>query len=475
MKTSFSYRRCSAIFLIVAALSFLAVSCSKENPGIVPGESDQNELYAFYFLKSSNPSLTEDCYPYKAGTTFYLTVTEGALVQSLKAVWSAPEGATVKINGVEYESGVSLVNYTNTANVTVTSKSGKPKEYKILVQQGIPALDKLLYAFMYKYSIPGISYAVTLDEEIVYNKGLGFAITEDGTRTTPEHLFRLASISKQFTTLCIMKLVENGKLTLENRVFGSGGVLESEFTNVSALAATVTVKHLLQHTSGWQSNPDPMFTSSFNGQTLDQRISYVLSSPQVTPGTTFSYFNMGFGILGKVIEKITGKGYEVFLKEVLSEAGISDIHIGGDRSGRRSNEVVYYSQSGTNGYGNDMQVIAAAGGVIASTPEMMKLLFHIDGRSKVPDIITSQTRATMLTECDVYNRYALGWRLNHSYFPGSYYHGGNLAGTATMWVMGGSGLNCVILCNSRSYIDSFDDELYGLIRDVISFASYATW
>ncbi|NCB98864.1 MAG: class A beta-lactamase-related serine hydrolase, partial [Bacteroidia bacterium] len=197
---------------------------------------------------------------------------------------------------------------------------------------------------------------------------------------------------------------------------------------------------------------------------------------QVEPGTTFSYYNMGFGMLGKIIEKVTGKDYETYLKEVLATAGITDIHVGGDRSQRRTNEVVYYSQDGTNGYGNDMGVIKAAGGVIASTEEMMKMLFHIDGLPSVPDIISPSTRAEMLTPSPVYNRYGLGWRMNHSYYPGAYYHGGNLAGTATMWVMGSTGnINCIILCNSRSYISTFDDELYGLMKDVINLASNTTW
>jgi CubicO group peptidase (beta-lactamase class C family) len=177
---------------------------------------------------------------------------------------------------------------------------------------------------------------------------------------------------------------------------------------------------------------------------------------------------MGFGVLGKVIEKITGKNYEVYLKEILATAGVTDVYVGGDKSQRRANEVVYYSQDGTNGYGNEMQVIAAAGGIIASTEEMMKLLFHIDGFTKVPDIISPQTRSIMLTPSAANSHYALGWMCNHTYFPGDYYHTGNLAGTATMWVMGSNGINCIVLCNSRSYITGFDDELYGLLRDILN-------
>jgi CubicO group peptidase (beta-lactamase class C family) len=459
--------------LTIAFLSLYVISCTKEEIFVVPGKSDYNDLSGFTFKRSDNANFTEDCVPHIAGTTFYITVPEGANLTSLKPTITASPKATVHINGTLVPATPGNYDFTNTAKVVVTSESGKTKEYKLLVQQGRRNLDLMVYSFMTKYSIPGMSVAVSKGEQIVYKTGLGFAIVEEGVRTKPNHLFRLASVSKQFTTMCIMKLMEQGKLSVEDRVFGAGGILAAEFPIVSSRAATVTVRHLLEHTSGWTSNPDPMFTSSFKGQTLDQRIGYVLTSDQSIPGTAYSYFNMGFGILGKIIEKLSGKNYDVFLKEVMALAGITDVHVGGDRLQKRANEVVYYSQDGTNGYGNEMPVIAAAGGVIASTEEMLKLIFHIDGKTTIPDIISPSTRTLMLTPSAAYNRYALGWRMNHTYYPNSWYHGGNLAGTATIWVMGPE-YSAVILCNSRSYISGFDDELYGLIKDVLAFAA-ATW
>ena len=212
-----------------------------------------------------------------------------------------------------------------------------------------------------------------------------------------------------------------------------------------------------------------MFTSSFNGQSLTDRIKYVLKSPQAEPGIKFSYYNMGYGILDKVIEKTSGKKYEVFLKEVLAEAGITDIHVGKDRAGKRTNEVVYYSQDGNNGYANPMEVIEAAGGIIASTEQLLKLQYYIDGRSNIPDILTPEIRTLMLTKSGS-NTYALGWRMNHRLFPTSWYHGGNLAGTATFWVMGPE-YNCVILCNSRSYLPGFDDEFYYISEKLLTHAA----
>jgi len=459
--------------LTIAFLSLYVISCSKEEIIIIPGKSDYNDLTGFTFKRSDNANFTEDCVPHIAGTTFYITVPEGANITLLKPTITASPKATVHINGTLVPATPGSYDFTNTAKVVVTSESGRTKEYKLLVQPGRRSLDLMVYSFMTKYSIPGISIAVSKGEQVVYKSGLGFAIVEEGVRTKPNHLFRLASVSKQFTTMCIMKLLEQGKLTVEDRVFGNGGILAAEFPIVSDRAATVTVRNLLEHNSGWTSNPDPMFTSSFKGQTLDQRISYVLTSSQTIPGTTYSYFNMGFGILGKIIEKLSGKDYEVFLREVMAQAGITEVHVGGDRSQKRPNEVVYYSQGGTNGYGNEMPVIAAAGGVIASTEEMLKLIFHIDGKTTIPDIISPSTRSLMLTPSVAYNRYALGWRTNHTYYPNSWYHGGNLAGTATIWVMGPE-YSAVILCNSRSYISGFDDELYGLIKDVLASAA-ATW
>jgi CubicO group peptidase (beta-lactamase class C family) len=458
-----------AIFVLL-----LLVSCTKEERP--PVNSDSNFISSISFSKSENSILTVEAFGIIAGKTIYFSLPEGVALTSLKPRFAISSGATASYNGKAIESGKSPIDFTETVTLRVTSQSGKSSDYKVLVQNGRLNFDEMLYSFMRKYSIPGISYAITKDEEIVYKQGLGFAITESDTRTTTNHLYRLASVSKQFTSLCIMKLMEQGKLSLDQKVFGSSGILASQFTNVTPNAAKVTVKHLLQHTSGWKSDPDPMFTSSFSGQTLSQRIEYVLNSPQIEPGTSYNYFNMGFGILGRVIETVSGKSYETFLKEVLSEAGVSDIHVGGDRAHRRANEVVYYSQGGTNGYGNPMEIIAAAGGVIASVEEMMKLMFHIDGRSKVEDIILPSTRSVMLTPSTAYNRYALGWRCNHSsLFSGSWYHSGNLAGTAAMWVMGGDGINCVVLCNSRSYIDGFDDEMYVMLNTLLRMASSTSW
>ncbi|MCW5913968.1 MAG: beta-lactamase family protein [Chitinophagaceae bacterium] len=455
------------IYLLGILISLLILSCKKEvvEPPVLTG----NSLISLTATKTDNPVFSEDAFVYIKNDKAYITLPQNANLSNVVLHFQISEGATLSLNGTVINNLNGSFDLTNTVKAEIKSGAGVVNTYYILAQPGIAKYDAMLYKFMEKYAIPGVSYAVMKMQNgsVVYKSGLGFADKNLRIRTKPNYLFRLGSISKQFTTICIMKLMDEGKLTLSSTVFGAGGILGNDYGTVSALAAKVTIKNLLNHTSGWTSNPDPMFTSSFRGQTLDQRISYVLSSPQTDPTTaSYSYFNMGFGILGKVIEKLSGKTYEAYLTHVLSEAGITDVHVGKDLSGKRSNEVVYYSQDGTNGYLNEMDVIAAAGGLIASTEEMMKLITYIDGKSNPTDIISATARTQMLTPSSSNGRYALGWRANHPFFPGAFYHGGNLAGTGVFWVMG-TEYSVAILCNSRSYIDGFDDEFYYIARDLI--------
>ena len=455
---------------IITLFSFVLASCSKEDAP-PPTKSDAKELLNVVVSKNSNPIYSQDGYVFKKNDKVYVTVPLGASMSSVKMDLSISPKAKVSVDGNAVPNLTGTFDLTETKRITVTSEAGTSQVYYILAQPGIKEFDQLIYDFKEKYSIPGVSFAIskTSTSQIVYKSGIGHIDEVNLQRTKPNHLFRLASMSKQFTSIATMKLIQNGSITVEDKVFGPTGILKDEFPNVTPMAARVTVRQLLDHTSGWESNPDPMFTSSFSGQSLSQRINYVLTSAQVEPGTRYSYYNMGFGILGKVIEKVSGKNYEVFLKEVLVQAGITDIHVGKDRAGKRANEAVYYSQNGYNGYGNDMNVIAAAGGIIASTEQLLKLQTYIDGKTNIPDILTPAIRTLMLTQSGS-NTYALGWRMNHRLFPGAWYHGGNIAGTGTFWVMGPE-YSIAILCNSRSYISGFDDDFYYISDKMIKHAA----
>lgn len=453
--------------ILISAILTIA-SCGKDEPDIIP--SDEAILKDIRLASGSFRSGSA----YNVSGCLCITLPDRIDLKAVKPLFEISEGATILIGKEEIIEG-ELYDFSNVVTLTVISESTLTKNtYKVLAKNGDSYSDRLVYDFMNTYSIPGVAVAVMEGDHILYSSGYGFAIKETEKKVTPDHLFRVGSVSKQFTTLCIMKLVEDGLIGIDDHVFGKGGILDAQFPDVSGKKAEITIRNLLQHNSGFPTSPDPMFTASIrSGKTIDDLIRYVLKQDLAyEPGSTYSYYNMGFGILGRVVEVVSGKPFEEFLKkEILEPMGISDTHVGKDRVGKRDNEVVYYMQDGVNGYANPMDVIYAAGGIITSANQLMEILKHIDGKDSVPDTFKKETLDLMYNSPSPnYARYSLGWRIGHSLFPGGHYHSGNLGGTAAFWVGGtDKGMSGCILCNSRSYISNpdFDSAMYVLMHDLL--------
>lgn len=460
------------LFYLVALLSVW--SCGPVNNTDEPVVDKTLHSFEIVMSTNSDSGMKSNALVDKIGNIVYVTVDEGTDVTSLVPTITSGEGTTFYIDGKPVDSGITPVDFTSTATLTTVGSDGSENTYYICLKTGNKLIDGEVYAIMRKYDIPGISLSATKKEKLVYSSGYGFADVTTMERVTSKHLFRLASISKTQTSIGIMTLVERGDLKLSDRVFGHGGIFEKELGTEGLVSGAdqVTVKHLLQHTSGW--NGEHIFTSAsgLGGKDVLGRMKHVVHNVPLSnaPGTKHSYYNMGFGLLGCIIEKISGKDYETFMREeVYAKMGVKDIWVGGDQYNKRDNECVYYSQDGKNGYSNDMDLIRALGGLIASTDELMKVVASVDYGTVVPDILKSETLDLMYTPSEAYNRYALGWRVNYPYYPDwSSYHGGTLAGTGTLMARDKTrDAASVVLCNSRSYLDGFDDSMYDLLDMVM--------
>lgn len=467
-------------FAFLLFFAFVLVGCAGGGDDIIEtSESSSASLSNFSFKKADNANMSTSSTGVTNGNLIYITVPEDINLKSIVPSFSIPKGATATINGQPVESSYTPCDFSSTTKIVVTSQNGKAaKSYTILAKNGDPVIDGLVYSFMLKHDVPGVSVAISKDEETVYKGGYGFAVVDSEQRVTPQTLFRLASMSKQQTTLAIMHLYEAGLLDINANVFGKGGILEQQFgTNVQANVDKVTVKHLLQHTGGWAS--DPIYISA--STTLDQRIADMVQNKALkyAPGSTYDYSNFGFCVLGKIIEVVSGKDYETYLKETVhKKAGISNIFVGkNDLLERRSNECQYYGQGGKNAYGNNVELSKAAGGMIASTEELMKLMAYIDYGTKVPDIFKKETLDMMYTPLEgvvntsgsSYNKYAMGWRTEYPNYPDwATFHGGTLAGVATIWARSNDNVNGVVLCNSRSYDTSsdMDADMWHMLEDI---------
>lgn len=372
------------------------------------------------------------------------------------------------------------------------SVSGKPMFAAIWERKSngmkpsdLSVIHNKVQTFMAKYKVPGLSIAFSKDDRLVFARGYGYADKKNGIRTSPKLLFRIASVSKPITSATIMQLMQQGKLSLSDTVFGKKGILGKKYgkKDYREYVKDITVQNLLEHTAGgWAKNPDPMRQHQ-NKFSRDKLISWVLdhrkcshcdSDPYLLedePGTHYAYSNFGFCLLGRVIEKITKQPYVAYVrKNVLKQCGISDMHIGlNKKSQKRPNEVVYYGQGGGKPYSRDVTRMDSHGGWIASSIDLLRFAVRVDGFNTKPDILTSSTITTMTTPSTANQNYAKGWRVNPA---NNWWHTGALDGTASILVRANNGFCWAVLLNTFSDKDGFSGALDDLPWDIINNVSY---
>src|SRR5437764_1202808 len=195
-------------------------------------------------------------------------------------------------------------------------------------------INAQMKSYMDANQAPGAASAITKEGRLVYAAGFGYANKETGEEAGPTSLFRIASVSKPFTSVAIMKLIEAGKLHLNDKVFGPNSILGAQFPSPAnnKKIEQITVKYLLEHVSGLSnSGGDSMFMNlSMNHAQL---ISWMLNDPAHAmtrdANTQEEYLNFGFCLLGRVIEKMSGKTYEQFVRDnVLAPSGVTEMVIG---------------------------------------------------------------------------------------------------------------------------------------------------
>jgi D-alanyl-D-alanine carboxypeptidase len=181
-----------------------------------------------------------------------------------------------------------------------------------------PAADSALaakidavMAEVYKPGEPGAAIIVRKDGRTIIRKGYGMADLELGVPVAPDMVFRLGSITKQFTAVSILMLAQDGKLGLQDEI-------TKFLPDYPTQGRTITVEHLLTHTSGIQSYTDlpewlPLWRKDM---TVAELIDLFKGKPmQFEPGARWAYNNSGYILLGAIIEKVSGRTYEQFVDE----------------------------------------------------------------------------------------------------------------------------------------------------------------
>lgn len=281
----------------------------------------------------------------------------------------------------------------------------------------------------FKTGEPGAAAIVVKKGEVLYKKGFGMADMELNVPVQPDMVFRIGSITKQFTAVCILKLASEGKLSLQDDI--------KKYIPDYGIQEPITVEHLLTHTSGIKSytNVDTFWKHVRTDMTPREIIRLTEKDTlEFKPGTKYNYNNTGYVMLGYIIEKISGKTYENYLHQnIFTPLDMKNSYFGSESriiksraKGYTKNEKEFFNSDYIS-----MTLPHAAGSIISTVEDLWKwnkALYSYKVISK--EWVDKLTTPYKLTNGKSTN---YGYGLSISSIQGSpaYDHGGGIPGFLT--------------------------------------------
>lgn len=278
---------------------------------------------------------------------------------------------------------------------------------------------------------PGASAIVVKDGKVLFRKAYGMAPVELGVPLQPDMVFRLGSITKQFTAVAILMLAEDGKLALSDPI-------EKYLPGYPTQGHVITIEHLLTHSSGIQSYTD------IPGWMQDRILpdlkplalidGFKKEPMQFAPGTRFRYNNSGYVMLGAIIEKASGQSYEAFLKQRIFEPlGMKSAHYG-------SNEPILARR--VPGYTEDNGVVAnarylsmtqpySAGSLVASVDDLAAWDAALYTEKLLKQASLAKAWTPYKTSDGTATTYGYGWSVDQLRGRLAIQHGGGIFGFST--------------------------------------------
>jgi N-acyl-D-amino-acid deacylase len=376
--------------------------------------------------------------------------------------------------------------------------------------------DEMMTSFLDENKVPGAALAVTRNGKLVYARGFGYSDVERKEPVDPKALFRIASVSKPFTAVAIIQLVQQGKLKLDDHVVDYIKLepYERRDKKPDPRWKQITVRNCLDHTGGWDRGQsyDPIGRTWRISRSLDipqpvgpnELVRYMMAQPlDFDPGTRYAYSNLGYLVLSRIMEQVTGQKYEPYMKEhVLAPLGIKAMQLGRALpENRAQGEVKYYDAKNRKGRciypphvgesvplqygGENIEGYEAHGGWIATAPELVKFASSFDDASKCPllsaasiDKMWSRPAGAPGHRRDGQPKsryYACGWDVHREGDSKqcSAWHAGFITGSESLMVRRADGLCWAVLFNTAtnpqgkslsSLIDSKIHEAAGKVK-----------
>lgn len=371
--------------------------------------------------------------------------------------------------------------------------------------------DRMMTEFVDRHAIPGASLAISRNGAVIYARGFGLADKESGRIVQPDSLFRIASVSKPLTAIAILQLCSRKSVPLTTPAFDILDANEWLSQGSDDRLRRITIRDLLRHTAGWDRNLsfDPITRPIEAVRTTNRKLPaspedilrYALTLPiDFDPGTRFAYSNVGYLLLGRLIEKLSAAKYEPYVRDnVLRPAGIKKMKLGRSWSGDlEAEEVRYYDSKHRTGRavngpklgaqvplvygGENFEGFEAHGGWIASAIDLIKFASAIDRQhdplldSRQYEDLISRPEGSAGHDAEGKPKpayYGCGWNVRpvRRGNGANIWHDGLIAGTSALLVRRHDGLNWAVLFNTDRTAEG--KVLSGLIDPLIHQAADA--
>ena len=306
--------------------------------------------------------------------------------------------------------------------------------------------------------VPSLSVAVAKNRKIIWEEAFGWANKEKKIKATPHTMYSLASITKPFTATGLMILVKRGLIGLDDPVNDYLGDLK--LTAYEGDARDATVKRVLNHTSGLTEYFNNFFGDEpYRCTRIDetiQRYGFLITPP----GEIGQYSNLGYGIIGYIISKISKKSYaQLMKKEVFIPLGLTHTSVNIIKAQEKYAAIPY------DGRGFPIPPVTsstqAAGAIYSSGHDLIRFgMFHLkDHLADQKQILNDKEIQKMQSEWDPNALYrddyfGLGWYIDEEWngFHVVYHHGGGPGAHTTLFLIPSEDLAVAVLCNANGMI-----------------------
>lgn len=268
-------------------------------------------------------------------------------------------------------------------------------------------VDDVIKASMAKDHIPGVAVGVIRDGKLVVARGYGVANMETNSPVTPETVFRIASMSKEFCAASILMLQAEGKLSIEDPV-------SKYFDGTPAAWKGIKLRHLLGHQSGIHEINDTKGYDFRDDYTAPELLKLMEAQPlDFEPGAKFSYSNSGYYILGWVVQKVSGQSLKEFVESrIFGPAGMTHARYfrQDDVIPNRANAYRWSEKEGyTNGWPERSPAADGSGAVICTLADWAKWDAALDAGTPVSKAIQTQMGTAGTFNDGKRSPYGFGW------------------------------------------------------------------